>query len=95
MAGTLLGENRNDLAGSSIQSYIVKGVSGRFYKLRRNAEKRAGVQSCEITMKKDQAFRSNAVDCIAIPGEDGATAFRISFFRDSLCTGRKFTVVKI
>lgn len=80
MAGTLLGENRNDLAGSSIQSYIVKECQDDFYKLRRNAEKRAGVQSCEITMKKDRSVPFKCrVDCIAIPGEDGATAFRISF----------------
>ena len=79
-AGTLLGENRNDLAGASIQSYIVKECQDDFYKLRRNAEKKAGVQSCEITMRRNRSapFKCR-VDCIAIPGEDGATAFRISF----------------
>lgn len=79
-AGVLLGENRNDLAGTSIQSYIVKECQDAFYKLRRDAEKRAGVQSCEITMKRHRSipFRCR-VDCIAIPGEGESIAFRISF----------------
>lgn len=79
-AGNILGENRKELEGTSIQSYIDRDYQDSFYKLRRAAEREAGVQSCEMKMRRkgDVAFYSR-VDCIAIPGEDGSTAFRVSF----------------
>ncbi|MCB1850698.1 MAG: PAS domain-containing protein [Gammaproteobacteria bacterium] len=79
-AGIILGESRADLVGTSIQTYIAKQSQDEFYKLRRAVERKAGIQSCEIMMKRkgDASFRSR-VDCIAVPGEDGSTACRVAF----------------
>jgi len=79
-AGSILGEDRKELEGTSVQLYIDREFQDAFYKLRRSAEKEAGVQSCEIVMRRkgDVTFHAR-MDCIAIPGEGGSIAFRISF----------------
>lgn len=79
-AGNILKESRHDLVGTPIQNYIARDYQDLFYTLRRSCEKKAGIQSCEILLlrKGDSAFNSR-LDCIAIPGDDGSTAFRISF----------------
>lgn len=79
-AGNVLGESRKDLVGTSMHNYITSDYQDHFYKLRRSAEKGAGVQSCEMMMKrKGGTTFFTRVDCIAVPGDSGSTAFRVSF----------------
>ncbi|MCB1760615.1 MAG: PAS domain-containing protein [Gammaproteobacteria bacterium] len=79
-AANLLLENRKDLEGTSVQSFIDREYQDAFFKLRRSAEKEAGVQSCMVVMRRkgDLPFHAR-MDCIAIPGEGSSTAFRVSF----------------
>lgn len=79
-ASKILEESKRELVGASVETYIVREYQDSFFVLRRVSEKKAGVLSCEMMMKRKNETRFPArMDCVAIPGEDGSTAFRISF----------------
>jgi len=79
-AGTMLREERDRLIGAPMQSFIVREDQDQFYLLRRAAETKAGAHGCEIRMKRRGGMAFHArMDCIAIAGEEGSTALRISF----------------
>jgi PAS domain S-box-containing protein len=79
-ASKILGESKSDLVGIPVENYIVRDYQDAFFVLRRVSEKKARILSCEIMMQRKDATRFPArMDCIAIPGDDGSTAFRVSF----------------